>query len=93
MRRLGLDRRCAKQTLVRRGTVHHEIYEGERASPYDEDEVLTFQVNCRADAGELEQYVHYGIAITLEVEEGSGLPIYDEVQTRLRTRIAPPIQP
>lgn len=92
MHRLGLTRAGTEQYLVRRGTVQHEIYEGERANPYEEDEVLTFQVNCRADAGELEQYIHYGMAITLEVEESSGLPIYDEIQTRLRTLIAPPIQ-
>lgn len=93
LQRLGLQRVGAEQYLVRRGTVQHEIYEGERATTYGDDEALTFQVNCRSDAGQLERLVRYGLAITLEVEERTGLPIYDEIRTRIRPPIAPPITP
>ncbi|HEX7183138.1 MAG TPA: S8 family peptidase [Thermoanaerobaculia bacterium] len=93
MTRLGLHRAGAEQYLARRGTVQHEVYEGERAVTYGEDEALTFQVNCRSDAGELERYVRYGLAITLEVPESTGLSIYEEIRTRIRPPIAPPITP
>ncbi len=91
--RLGLHRVGTEHNLARRGTVQHEIYQGENVTTYGEDEILTFQVNCRSDAGQLERPVHYGLAITLEVEERTGLPIYDEIRTRIRPRIAPPITP
>jgi Subtilase family len=91
--RLGLHRVGTEHNLARRGTVQHEIYEGEGATTYGEDETLTFQVNCRSDAGQLERPIRYGLAITLEVEERTGLPIYDEIRTRIRPRIAPPITP
>ena len=93
MDRLGLHRAGAQHHLARRGTVQHEIFEGERAVPYGEDETLSFQVNCRSDAGELERSVGYGLAITLEVSEISGLSIYDEVRVKLRPPIVLPINP
>jgi hypothetical protein len=91
--RLGLGSVGADWRLAQRGTVQHQIYEGERADPYSEDEALTFQVNCRSDAGMLDGYVRYGLAITLEVAENSGLSIYDEIRTRIRAPIAPRIAP
>jgi hypothetical protein len=93
MSRLGLHRAGTEQHLARRGTVQHEIYEGERAVTYGEEEALRFQVNCRADAGELEQYVRYGLAITLEVPDDTGLSIYDEIRTRIRPPIVTPVRP
>jgi hypothetical protein len=93
---LGLHRTGAQHNLVRRGTVQHEIFEGEKAVPYGEEETLSFQVNCRSDAGDkLERSVRYGLAITLEASEASGLSIYDEVRTRIQppVPIVPPIRP
>lgn len=93
---LGLHRTGAQHHLARRGTVQHEIFEGEKAVPYGEEETLSFQVNCRSDAGDkLERSVRYGLAITLEASEASGLSIYDEVRTRIQppVPIVPPIRP
>ena len=96
MARLGLHRTGAQHHLARRGTVQHEVFEGEKAVPYGEEETLSFQVNCRSDAGdELERSVRYGLAITLEAPEISGLSIYDEIRTRIQppVPILPPIRP
>ena len=76
---------------ARRGTVQHEIFEGERAVPYPEDEMLAIKVNCKKDAGKITSPVSYGLAVSLEVAEGTNLPIYNEVQTRLRPII--PVRP
>jgi len=73
---------------VRRGTLQHEVFESETAVPIAEDDVLTIKVNCREDAGKILEPVKYGLVVSLEVAEGVGLPIYDEI----RTRIAPAVE-
>jgi hypothetical protein len=69
---------------VQRGTVQHEILEGEAATPFADGDALKFTVNCRADAGDLNDPIRYGIAVSLEVGVGVLLPIYDEVRVRVR---------
>jgi len=73
--------------MARRGTVQHEIFEGDRAVPYPEDEMLEIKVNCKNDAGKIVSPVSYGLAVSLEVTQNINLPIYNEVRTRLRALI------
>ena len=77
----------ANHHAVRRGTVQHEVFEGEQAIPISDDTNLTIKVNCREDAAKIQDSVAYGLAVTLEVEEGIDIAIYDEI----RTRIAPAV--
>ena len=51
-------------------------------------DTLMIQVNCRKDAGKIEQPEPYGLVVSLEVAEGVDVAIYEEV----RTRIAVPVQ-
>jgi len=76
---------------VQRGTVQHVVMEGEAATVFADGHRLTLKVNCRADAGKLEESVPYGLAVTLEIAEGVELPIYDEIRARLHApvRITP----
>jgi len=73
---------------VRRGTVQHEVFEGQRAEPFIDGDVIEIKVNCREDAGKIQNPVAYGLAVSLEVAEGLDIPVYNEI----RTRIAPAIQ-
>lgn len=73
---------------VRRGTVQHEIFEGQSAVPFVDGEVIEIKVNCRNDAGKIQNPVAYGLVVSLEVAEGVNIPVYNEI----RTRIAPAIQ-
>jgi len=73
---------------VRRGTVQHEVFEGQRAEPFIDGDVIELKVNCRKDAGKIENPVAYGLTVSLEVSEGLDIAIYDEI----RTRITPAIQ-
>lgn len=73
---------------VRRGTVQHEVFEGEKAEPFIEGDVIEIKVNCREDAGKIQSPVAYGLAVSLEVAEGVDIAVYNEI----RTRIAPAIQ-
>ncbi|MEX2499353.1 MAG: S8 family peptidase [Wenzhouxiangellaceae bacterium] len=71
----------------RRGTVQHEVFEGDRAVAISEDSTLTIKVNCRKDAAKIQFPVPYGLAVTLEVAEGIDIAIYEEI----RMRIAPAV--
>lgn len=73
---------------VRRGTVQHEVFEGQRAEPFIDGEAIEIKVNCREDAGKIRNPVAYGLAVSLEVAEGVDVAVYNEI----RTRIAPAIQ-
>jgi len=73
---------------VRRGTIQHEVFEGESAVPISENEALTIKVNCRADAGRLAGPINYGLAVTLEIATGLDIDIYEDV----RANIAVPVE-
>jgi hypothetical protein len=49
-------------------------------------------VNCRADAGALEEAVPYALAITLEVAESMSVDIYNEVRARVQAQVRIPSQ-
>ena len=42
---------------------------------------------CREDAGNLDEDVHYGLAVTLEVAEGVEIPVFEEIKTRISVAI------
>jgi hypothetical protein len=73
---------------ARRGTVQHEVLDGARAVPYAPGSSLELAVSCRADAGTLDEAVPYAVIVTLEVPQGVGLPIYEEIRQALRVPVA-----
>lgn len=85
---LAPTRSDADWRAVRRGSVQHEVFEGQRAEPFIDGEVIEIKVNCREDAGKFQSSVAYGLAVSLEVAEGVDIAVYNEI----RTRIAPAIQ-
>jgi Subtilase family len=89
LERLALSRREVDHQQVRNGTVQHEIFEGESAMPFLDGDEVHIQVNCRAEAGRLSATVPYALAVTLEVAEGVGVPIYEEIKDRIRVPVTP----
>jgi hypothetical protein len=84
-----LGRRAnADANAVARGTLQHEIFESDQATPYQAGNAMELVVSCRADAGSLSASVPYALIATVEVGEGIGLPIYEEV----REGLAVPVQ-
>ena len=77
---LRVDRQQADHRAVQRGTVQHEILEGERAEVFVDGANLEIQVSCRADAGVLEDEVPYALVTTLEVAEELDIDIYEDVR-------------
>lgn len=74
-----------------RGTVQHEILEGEYAVAFVDGDRFECKVNCAADAGELFSKVPFALCVSLEVAVGSGIPIYQEIRERIATAVG--IQP
>jgi hypothetical protein len=87
---LRVSRRQAEWQSVRRGTIQHEVLEGEDACVITEGDGLKLTVNCRSDAGRIKEPIPYAVAISLEVADHVDIAIYSEIRTRLRPRIKPP---
>ncbi|MBN1843878.1 MAG: S8 family peptidase [Deltaproteobacteria bacterium] len=89
---LRVERKQANWQAVKRGTLQHEILEGNRATAFVDGDNLEIQVNCTSDAGALEDAVPYALVATLEVAPAMGIAIYDEIRVRIhaaRIRVAP----
>jgi hypothetical protein len=88
---LNIDRQQADWRAVQRGTLQHEVLQGDQAAVFVDGANLEIQVSCRADAGTLEEQVPYAVVTTLEVAEEVGVEIYEEIRVRVqdRVRVAP----
>lgn len=84
---LHVERQQAEWRAVQRGTLQHEILEGDEAAVFVDGTNLEIQVGCRADAGALAEDVPYALVITLEVAEEIGVQIYEEVRVRVQERV------
>jgi len=73
--------------MTQRGTVQHEVLEGEQATAFLDGQTMSVQVNCRAQSGHLDELIPYALAVTLEVAEGTAIPIYEEIRARLRVGV------
>jgi hypothetical protein len=81
----SLSRSMYDYSASKRGTVQHDILEGEKADAFIEGSDLVLQVNCKEHASGLNQPVKYGLAVTLEVDEG--IAIYEEIKARIQTNV------
>lgn len=75
---------------VQRGTVQHEVLEGESAIAFVEGTDMVFKVNCAEDGGKLLAPVAFALCVTLEIGAGVELPIYQEIQQQVSTRVGIP---
>ncbi|HOM24498.1 MAG TPA: S8 family peptidase [Termitinemataceae bacterium] len=80
---LTSNRKNTDWQAVRRGTVQHEVFEGEQAEPFNDGDVIEIKVNCREDAGKIQSPIAYGLIVSLEVAEGVNIAVYNEIQTRI----------
>lgn len=74
-----------------RGTVQHEVLEGEDAVAFVDGNHFECKVNCAADAGDLIEKVRFALCVSLEVAVGSGIPVYQEIRDRIKLPVV--IQP
>lgn len=81
---LPLERQQADWRQVQRGTVQHEILEEEKIAAFEDGGHLTIKISAQGDSGQdFDDAVPYGLAVTLEVNEKSKLPIYNSIREKL----------
>lgn len=69
----------------RRGTIQHEIFEGDAAANFEDGKTIKITIGRKRDT--ITTPVKYMLMVTLEVAEDSGLPIYEEVKARLNVNV------
>lgn len=84
---LPMGRQEADWQQVKKGTIQHEILEGADVSAFEDGSDLIIPITCKSDAGDLTQPISYGLAVTMQVAEGVGIPIYDQVRDRISLQI------
>ena len=72
---------------VKKGTLQHEVFYGERAVPVAADDTITIKVTCDKDASNITEEIDYALMVTLEVAPGVQLPIYQQVSERIAQQI------
>jgi hypothetical protein len=84
---LELARVDGDHNQVQRGTVQHEVLEGNKSiSAFQDGDVIKIRVVCKNDAtARLDDIIPYGLAVTLEVKED--IPIYQEILARIRPQV------
>lgn len=75
-----------------KGTVFHRRWHGEEAKAFVDGGDLVLKVGCKPAAGDMDDAIPYGIAVTLEVGEDVQVPVYEQIRERLRERIAVPVR-
>jgi hypothetical protein len=87
----GVSRANCEWRHVRRGTLQHEVLEGQDALAFVDGKEVVFKVNCSKDASTLSDSVPFALCVSLEVAEGLTLPIYQEIRDRVSIRVG--VQP
>lgn len=75
---------------VVRGTLQHEVREATNTiAAFQDGENLRIRVTCKKDAAvRIDDVIPYGLAVTLEVKEDVGIPIYQQIRIKLKPQIA-----
>ena len=84
---IGVNREGADWRKVRQGTLQHEVFVGDNATPFENNSNLEIRVICKKDAQDFNGNVTYALAVTLEVAENIDIPIYQEIKNKLVTPI------
>jgi hypothetical protein len=71
-----------------RGTVYHRHWEGDKAAKFVDSGELILNVSCKSVAGDLDDSIPYGLAVTIEVGEDVQVAVYEEIKERLRQSVA-----
>ncbi len=81
----------ANWQAARRGTVQQLVWQSDRPISYAANSELPIKVSCAADAGTLNEIVPYALCVSIEVAEGTGINVYEELAARITPRV--PIRP
>ena len=81
---LRLERQDGDHNQIERGTVQHEVLEGNnQIQAFEDGANLRIRVVCKKDAtAHLDAVIPYGLAVTLEAK--ADIPIYQNVRARIK---------
>ena len=85
--KLALEKKDLDAESSRRGTVQHQIFEGDKVRAFADGDKLVVKVSCAAEAGKLIDYIPYALAVTLEIAEPINLKIFSEMKDRIRLKV------
>ena len=89
---LPFDRTQADWQQVQKGTIQHEILEGDEIGVFQDGDSLLIKVSAQGDTGQnFDEDIPYGLVVTLEVEEKNGLPIYERIREKLKLGLKTPV--
>lgn len=77
----------ADHAAVLKGTVQHQVLEGDEAVAFVDGTQLVIDVDCRADAGSFPWPVRFGLAASLEVASNVQVDVHGEVLVSLRQEV------
>jgi Subtilase family len=84
---LALDKKDLDFESSRRGTVQHQIFEGEKSRAFSDGDDIAIKVSCVEDAGSFTDEIPYALAVTLEIADPIDLKIFNEIQARIRLKV------
>lgn len=88
-KKLEVSRSQANHHAVKRGTLQHEVLEGDKAAIYKEDDDVIIWVNCRDKTNILKKKgckIPYALTVTLDLPQAVDINIYDEIKEKIRIR-------
>ncbi|QSR30800.1 peptidase S8 [Nocardioides sp. S5] len=79
----------ADHNATRRGSVQHEISDGQKALVFNDGGALQLHVQCMDDAQRLKagRVVRYGLVVSVETAITTSTTIHDEARAQLRARV------
>ena len=84
---LASKRENTEWQSVQKETLQHEIFEDKKALIWNDDKYIQIKVNCKEDAGKIEEAIRYCIIVTFEVAEGQNIDVYSKVVNKVKTTI------
>lgn len=81
------ERQNTEWQAVRKGSLQHEIFIGEKPIVWNDDDLI-IKVNCKEEAIKLKKIaIPYCIFVSFEVSEGFDVDLYTDVSARIHQRV------
>lgn len=84
---LALTPTEADHNAVVKGTIQHQVLEGDAAVAFVDGAALAIDVDCRVDAGSIAGPVRYALAASLEVSAAVSVDLHEQVRSQLRAAV------
>lgn len=76
------------ETAMANRTLHEKLAGGSKISAFQDGDDIILQIRCYKDACEKrDDRIPYGLALTLEIAEEAGIPIYQQIRERIKLKI------